>query len=584
MKLNLLKTCVPISALLLLSGCIDDNYDLSDIDKTTQINVKDLVLPVNIDAIELSQIINLAEDSKIKVITIDGKEVYAVTQTGDFNSDPIEIDGFTAPAPAIDQAEATFELQGTRATQTSTYNLGAFTPQKVEFKATSIDESIKQIDAIDCQPLPIDINLTTSGVGPDATLRFPTLTLEFLKGLTLQNLPSNYSYDSKTGLLTVTNLPCVNNKAVISLVATAIDFSASGTKLEDHNFNYASSIQLKDAVMEMVVNYDNTSPDLPQEINFDIVTTVSDLVATDFTGIIEYRLEGDALNIEPVVLSDIPDFLSDEKTELLLANPQIYLSMNNPMATYDLGFQTGLQLTSIRDTERSDYNLDNGQLVKVGTQYGVNGPYNFVLSPSMPSEPLSAYSKNLTHVGFKQLSDVLEGDGIPQSIEIALIDPELPEQHVNRFRLFHSIPGIKGNYEFFAPLALKSGENGAVIFYTGTEDGWSDEDLDKMTITHLEVTADAFSNLPIGAEATIHPINKDGNKIPNLTITPANVSANANGESIKLTVSGDIRNLDGIIYEAVVRAGSEDALSPQQTLRLENIRAKVSGYYITDFN
>ena len=51
MKPNLLKTCVPISALLLLPGCIDKNYDLSDIDKTTQINVKDLVVPVNVEAI-----------------------------------------------------------------------------------------------------------------------------------------------------------------------------------------------------------------------------------------------------------------------------------------------------------------------------------------------------------------------------------------------------------------------------------------------------------------------------------------------------------------------------------------------------
>ncbi|MDE6836643.1 MAG: hypothetical protein K2J03_06775 [Muribaculaceae bacterium] len=72
MKPNLLKTCVPISALLLLPGCIDKNYDLSDIDKTTQINVKDLVVPVNVEAIELSNIIKLDDDSQIKITAIDG--------------------------------------------------------------------------------------------------------------------------------------------------------------------------------------------------------------------------------------------------------------------------------------------------------------------------------------------------------------------------------------------------------------------------------------------------------------------------------------------------------------------------------
>lgn len=33
------------------TGCVDDSYDLSDIDTTTRIEVKDLTIPVNIDAI-----------------------------------------------------------------------------------------------------------------------------------------------------------------------------------------------------------------------------------------------------------------------------------------------------------------------------------------------------------------------------------------------------------------------------------------------------------------------------------------------------------------------------------------------------
>lgn len=584
MKLNLLKTCVPLSALLLLSGCIDDNYDLSDIDKTTQINVNDLVIPVNIDAIELSQIISLNEDSKIKIITIDGKEVYAVTQTGDFNSDPIEIDGFQADAPVIADTEATFDVQPTRAAiEPIIYKLVDFNPQKVDFNATNIDASIKDIEAINTEDLPITISLQVKGEGPDATLSFPYIVMDFLKGLTIKSGPNDYTYDAKTGKLTVKNLPVVNNMAEIKLVATAVDFIASNTKLVGHDFNFRSSIQLSDGEMEVVFKDEDALLN-PKPIVFDIHTEVADLVATAFTGVIKYDLEGESLDIDPVVLNDMPDFLSDEKTELLLANPQIYLDLNNPMATFDLGFQTGLQLTAIRGLEREDYSLDNGQLVRVGYNYGVNGPYNYVISPSMPAEPLAEYNKNLTHVGFKSLSNVLEGEGLPQSIEIALINPELPEQHVTEFKLFNEVPGVKGKYEFFAPLALKTGENSAKIYYTGTEDGWASEDLDKMTITHLEVSADAFSNLPLGADVTIHPIDRSGMKIPNLTVEAAHVPGNAEGQPITLKVSGEIHELAGIIYEAVVTPDSEEALSPQQTLRLENIKAKVTGFYLTDFN
>ncbi|MDE5807745.1 MAG: hypothetical protein K2H76_06475 [Muribaculaceae bacterium] len=112
MKQNLLKTCVPLSAALLLSGCIDNKYDLSDIDKTTQINVNDLVIPVNVDAVKLDDIITIDDDSKIKIVNLNGTEVYAVSETGDFNSDDINIKGFRAEKPEIGDAHLTFELRG----------------------------------------------------------------------------------------------------------------------------------------------------------------------------------------------------------------------------------------------------------------------------------------------------------------------------------------------------------------------------------------------------------------------------------------------------------------------------------------
>ena len=106
-----------------------------------------------------------------------------------------------------------------------------------------------------------------------------------------------------------------------------------------------------------------------------------------------------------------------------------------------------------------------------------------------------------------------------------------------------------------------------------------------MTITSLNVEADAYSNLPIGARLSVYPLDKEGNRIPNITIDPAIVEANSNGNRVSVTLTGEIRGLDGITYEAVVNGGSSDEpLSPQQTIRLEKIRAKVSGYYITDFN
>ncbi|MDE6716896.1 MAG: hypothetical protein K2J70_01775 [Muribaculaceae bacterium] len=590
MKQNLLKTCVPLGTLLLLSGCIDNKYDLSDIDKTTQININDLVVPVNIDAIELSEIIKIDDDSKIKIVDLNGTEVYAVTESGDFSSDPIEIDGFESNDIHIDPTVARFDLAPTRAALVNTYNLGQFDPQTININASDVDESIIDIDAIRCEPMKIEMHFEATGFDNNTDLLFKTLSFKFLKGLTLQNLPSNYAYDPD-GLLTISNVPCrrvVKNgtaihEGVVSVTAIAVDFSKTGTKLIDHRFEYISTVELESAVMEMTINYTTTAPQLPASVEFDVNTTAENLKATHFSGQIEYKLEGDALEIDPVNLDDIPDFLNNDETNLLLANPQIYLNMNNPLAPYQLGFTTGLELASIRDGKKTDFNLDNGQLVKVGTNHGVDGPYNYVLSPSMPEQKLPGYTANLQHVGFASLSNVLSGDGLPQQIEIHLVNPGLPRQKVTDFKLFNTIPGIEGKYDFFAPLALKTGENGAVIIYRDSDTGWSDDDLDKLTIKTLNLEAKAFSDLPIGAELNVWPLDKNGNKIQGVQVTPAIVAPNSKGEPVSITVTGDIKDLDGVTYEAKVHAGSENPLSPQQTIRLENIKAKVSGYYLTDF-
>ena len=49
-----------------VSGCIDEDYDLSDIDGTVELQVKDFTIPMNIDDIKLSNIINIDVNGQIK--------------------------------------------------------------------------------------------------------------------------------------------------------------------------------------------------------------------------------------------------------------------------------------------------------------------------------------------------------------------------------------------------------------------------------------------------------------------------------------------------------------------------------------
>ncbi len=67
----------PIAAMLLLTGCMDDNYDLSNIDTTSEVKVNGLVLPVNVKPVTLS----IDEEGGIteEVDPATGKKIYAYT-------------------------------------------------------------------------------------------------------------------------------------------------------------------------------------------------------------------------------------------------------------------------------------------------------------------------------------------------------------------------------------------------------------------------------------------------------------------------------------------------------------------------
>lgn len=108
MKQIFYGACLTLCTTLLLTGCVDNGYDLSNIDTTSELKVVDLQLPVNLDAITLDDIITIDEDSKIKIRDVDGKPAYVVTEQGEFNSDKITINEFSAEAPVINPSRLVF--------------------------------------------------------------------------------------------------------------------------------------------------------------------------------------------------------------------------------------------------------------------------------------------------------------------------------------------------------------------------------------------------------------------------------------------------------------------------------------------
>ncbi len=79
---------------------------------------------------------------------------------------------------------------------------------------------------------------------------------------------------------------------------------------------------------------------------------------------------------------------------------------------------------------------------------------------------------------------------------------------------------------------------------------------------------------------TGYPVDKEGKQISNVKIEGATIPANASNHPLSIRISGEIRDLDGISFEASVKAGaSESALKPDMHIILNHIRPQVSGFY-----
>lgn len=585
-----------LSVAIATTGCIENGYDLSDIDTETEIKVKDLVLPVNIDPIVLSDIITIEEGSKIKTVNINGHEFYAVEETGKFRSNPVRIPAFEVNASKLSSTKATLgkimgrkKRRNGRAASESEYKLEEAVNQNLSYKATDINSSINKLTAIAFKDTKVKLDFKMSDYPSIKKIAVSKLVLQVPKGMDIKTIKNNgdavnFQYDSDKGLLTVKDMDFDNKDNDVAIVFNGIDLASNSSELDSDkkSLDLDTHINILDVDADVTPSPGYSDEDLPKNIDFDIDYGVDSMEANSFSGNVNYDIEGEDLKVDPININDVPAFLEDERTDLILHNPQIYLKINNPVGDNSLSYHSGLQISS--HFKNGDTRVMTLKEFKVGHELG-DGPYNYVLSPIVPDNVPSEYKKDLRTVEFSDLGQILSGNGLPDYLDLELLDPEIYSQDVADFKLGQSLPCLEGTYTFLAPLALSgSADSGSIIVYSDTADGWYSDDLDALKITSLDVSANVTSTIPLNAKLEIHPLDRNGKLISGVTVTPAEVPAGKKDHPITVTITGTIEHLDGIRIEAIVRPdGNGTPLAPSQNISLANIRAKVNGSYTKKF-
>lgn len=582
---------------LALTGCVDDNYDLSDIDTTTELKVNDLTVPINFKEIYLDKVIDLDDsdpDAVIKVREVNGQRCYVLSKGGDFSADPKSIDKIEAPKPDYKESTSTrvfangADLSARRRSAadykeyTVTYHYNDYTYRVGQDGNPSVDDAIVSVDAIGMDPtglLKVGLSINSDEIGRKAThVELYDLVLEMPAGVT-----ARYGNTvSTSGRLTIPHLTSDNGRMNVQLEVTDIDFTdgayPDGIPVHDGSFDYSGRLAIASGRFLVYPADGYSLADLPDEIDFTTRYDISPFTVAEFTGVFDYDVDFD--DIDPIDLSDLPEFLAGEQTDLVMTDPSLTLQVNSPVARYGLNCTTGLTLTAERDgglasrTESVDaFTVGN----QAENQFIALAPGQSALEwVSVPAGVQPQFTP------FPGLGNLLSGTGLPKRINVSFKSGSSPAPRVwgkaTRFRLGEDLAQVHGSYTFTAPLAPATGSR---VVYSHTNDGWNDEDVDAIAISKMKVTASLSSTIPAAAKIWLRPVDKDGNRIPltNAETAYATLSAMAVNEPVSLELLGDIRHLDGIYIEAVVDGFDGQVLSPDQTIKVADLRVTVTGTY-----
>lgn len=552
----------------LMSSCVDNDYDLKNIDKTSRFTVNKLIVPVNLSEIKLENVIKLDDNENISVID----NQYAINKEGEIATSEFDLGHIHVDAPTINPSVISVNvpelppISGIEIPFPET-KLPDVALQTYDLELANVDVSLKKLNDIKTErPIEVEVTLSvpSSIIAKGNTITFKNIIIQLPWGL----MTSDSGYDSKTGKYELEEISVnADGKAILKVEANGIKLGERGT-IEDQNLNISGEIGIESGYITGMIR-DLT---LPNPLIVSVDYKVSEFDLASFSGDIDYKM--DEIDIAPISLSGLPDFLDSPETEIIIAHPQILISINNPVGQYGLKGTGNINLTS---------HFKGGKNVE-----HTSGEFN--ISGSHSDIAFCTSKDGYELVDFSGLREILtsgdkENGGLPESISVNIQNITFAG-NVEDFPI-GKIGKADGTYDFVAPLGF--GKDSKVIYET-TVDGWGSETLDDVNINKIHLKANCSTNLPVGVELRVQPIDKNGNEIPvKENSSLFSVEAKCSNSPVELMIegaNGPIHDFDGVKFRAIVSQNNEsntEALGPDLFIKLDNIRVAVDGYYETDF-
>ncbi len=579
-----LFTCAVACAVAggMLTSCVDDSYDLSDIDLTVNVG-GDLGVPTSsTEKYSISDVLDLSSTSSIKAVGEQygyAKGDYVLVESGDptysnVNIDPQEVKNITCDPTYV---KLSLTSPGTNRDVDQTIE-GVHS--KVKLSDDNIDKQLLSLTRIDANvELDMGFKLTAStGFNGSMTLK-PGFTLTYPEGWKIelydQSMASYCKVEGRKLIFTAAKKFTATTGLSVPVRVTSFDFTnmpkGEGLYKPGH-FLMNGELLTSGPVM---VSTGSTAAGTAINLTMDITPKIPSMTITAVTGKIDPKVDIDNSSFE---ISDIPDFLAEEDNYLDLADPRIVLNVNN-------GSPVDINLNAVVEAV-----TDNGSVqIGIGDAHGTSPV--MVKASSHNKIVLSATGKAVegaTVVEVPELTKLLAK--IPNRINIKDVTAKVPSDKEYTIRLDSKF-SVATDYEAVVPLAF--GKN-LQLSYSTDESGW-DEDLSKYNFNEVTAILGVENSIPLEMVPQVQALDVYGHVIEDVTAT---VEGKVKGGSVaspaiselRVTLRSNAENigrLDGLHLEFKVTSSPEhvgEALNEAQALRFTDIRLKLKGGITIDAN
>ena len=593
MKRKQMKASLLLASLLTLgfsvTGCTNDDYDFDQIDATMGFGSGELEIPASSTMnIPLSDILELEENGSVK-IAANGDYLFQLTGSGASSASPM-ISPIVLRGNSYSNTLTLNANSAAKCTRAAGSHLSFVSPKELMFKYNGTDAAVKILKSAEVAgEIELKINLTLGGLSSAITnIDKATLTLPGYLEISHVSGNGNGVPMVDGSKITVKDVSTSSNLQ-LTIKAKKLDFEkqdAYGKVVIGNNGSIRMDGYFALGIEANVTRVPTSALTIGANVNVNDIITLKSA-----TGIFDPEINISSLG--DVSVTGVPDFLSEDGVRADLDNPQIILSIQNDM---DAAAKVSAKVISTKNGQ----NLATVQLPEMNICKTTVAPVTKICICRHKTAELTAQYGAANVYEVSNLATLIN-QHIPDHVQITDVETkaDLRQEMTIEFGRNYR---IEPSYEIYAPLAFAED---AVIEYADDFDGWNDDldDLELSEGTYVRLTADAQNLVPATLIVEATPLGVDGTDISNLievNVKKGTVKASADGVTavnspleieLREKVKGGLQKLDGLSYKVKGKASHDGTTvtginlnSEKHTLKLENIKVKLVGKVIGNFN